>query len=92
MSFLLVAFGFIRNSWIGRALAMAAGISAAVWLIFFAGKRSQRKEQEIENLNEYIDVRKRADEAADAARKVGGTLSDAELVARLRKHRFAIRD
>ena len=85
-------FSFFKNSWLGRVLAIAGGALLAVLFVFSAGKRSQRKKQQIKNLEEHVDARLRADKAADAARQVGADLSDDELnrrldaAGRLRKH------
>jgi len=84
-------FSFFKNSWLGRVLAIAGGAMLAVLLVFSAGKRSQRKKQETANLREHIDVRKKADKAADeTARDLDG-IDDADLDERLRKH-GALRD
>jgi len=91
MGFVISAIGFVRNSWIGKALVAVAGLLITALWIFNAGERKQKRKQKIANLEEHIDVRDRADSAADAARKVGGTLSDDELAVRLRKH-GALRD
>jgi len=92
MSFILAAFGFLRNSWIGRALAVAGGVLVAVLLIFSAGKRAQRREAKTARLEEYIDVRKRADKAADQVVRDLDGISDDELVVRLRDKFGAVRD
>ncbi len=86
MSFLLAAFGFLKNSWIGKALALAGGVVAAVLLVFAAGGRAQREKQKIKNLEQYIDLRKRADKTADqTARDLDG-ISDDDLDTRLCDH------
>ncbi len=91
MTFLLTAFGFLRNSWIGKALAIAGTVLMMVLLVFSAGGRAQRKKQKIANLENYVDVQKRVDQTlADAARAVG-SISDDDLDDRLRKHPGAFR-
>ena len=85
ISFLLGAVGFVRNSWVGRALAVAGGALVAVLLVFSAGKRAQRQRQKIANLEGYINARKTADKAADEiARDLDG-ISDDDLNRRLRR-------
>ena len=91
MTFLLTVFSFLRTSWIGRALAIAGGVLLAIVLIFGAGKRRQRDQQERENLEEYIDARRRADKAADQTARDFDGISDDDLLRSLRKHN-AIRD
>ncbi len=46
MTFLLTAFTFLRNSWIGKALIIAGGVLMAVALVFSAGGRAGRKNAE----------------------------------------------
>ena len=92
MTFLLAAFGFLRNSWIGKALIIAGGVLMAVLLVFSAGGRSQRKKQKIKNLEEYIDLRERADETADQTTRDLDGISDDDLNLRLRDHDGAFRD
>ncbi|MCH7522039.1 MAG: hypothetical protein IIB42_10130 [Candidatus Marinimicrobia bacterium] len=84
MTFLLVAFDFLRNSWIGKALAIAGGILMAVLLVFSAGGRAQRKKHKIKNLEEYIDLHKRADKTADQTVRDMDGISDDDLNRRLR--------
>ncbi len=92
MTFLLAAFGFLRNSWLGKVLAIAGGVLMAVLLVFSAGGRAQRKKQKIKNLEAYIDLRERADKTADqTARDLDG-ISDDDLDRRLRVHDGAFRD
>ncbi len=86
LTFLLPTLSFLRNSWIGKALAIAGGVLMAVLLIFSAGKRAQRRKQKLANLEGYIHARKRADKAADqTARDLDG-ISDDDLNQRLRDH------
>ena len=92
MTFLLAAFGFLRNSWIGKALAWAGALIVMVLLIFSAGGRSQRKKQKIKNLEKYIDLRERADETADQTTRDLDGISDDDLNRRLRDHDGAFRD
>ncbi len=91
MGFLFTAFTFLRNSWIGKVTLIVGGALFAVLMVFTAGKRAQRKSQKIANLEEYIDVRGRADKTADqTARDLDG-ISDDDLHRRLRDH-GALRD
>ena len=92
MTFLLGAFGFLRTSWIGKALAIAGGVLMAVLLVFSAGGRAQRKKQKIKNLEEYIDLRERADKTADQTVRDLDGISDDDLNRRLRDHDGAFRD
>ena len=84
MGFLLAAFGFIRDSWIGRALAAAVGVLVAVLLIFSAGKRAARKDQRLKNLEGWIDAKKSADKTADEIARGLDGISDDDLNRRLR--------
>ena len=86
MPFLLGLFSFVRNSWIGKALAIAGGVLMAVLLVFSAGKRAQRGKTKVANLENHIDIQARIDATKeDAARRVG-VLSDDELDSKLSKH------
>lgn len=91
MTFLLAAFGFLRNSWIGKVLAIAAAGAVAVLLVFSAGGRAQRRKQKITNLEGYIDVQKRVDRTAEEAARAVGAMSDDELNERLSRHPGALR-
>ena len=90
-SFLFTAFSFLRNSWIGKVVIIAGGALMAVLIVFTAGGRAQIKKQKIKNLEEYIDVRERADKTADQTLRDLDGISDADLTSRLRDHR-ALRD
>ncbi len=46
MAFLLTAFGFLRNSWLGKVAVIAGGVLMAVLLVFAAGGRAGRKNAE----------------------------------------------
>ncbi len=92
MTFLLAAFGFLRDSWIGKAALIAGAALMAVLLVFSAGGRAQRRKQKIKNLEAYIDLSERADGTADqTARDLDG-ISDDDLNRRLRDHDGAFRD
>ena len=91
MAFLFTAFTFLRNSWVGKALIVAGGVLMAVLLVFSAGGRAQKKKQKITNLEEYIDVRERADETADQTLRDLDDISRDDVTRRLRKH-GALRD
>ena len=91
MGILLTIFGFLRNSWIGKVVIIAGGALMAVLLVYSAGGRGQKKKQKIKNLEEYIDVRERADKTADQTLRDLDGISDADLARRLRDH-GAIRD
>ena len=76
MSFILAAFGFLRNSWIGRALAVAGGVLVAVLLIFGAGRRIGRKGAEAkegrrkaEAAQDMKEIRDEVEGLPDAARR-----------------------
>ena len=90
-SFLFTAFGFLRNSWVGKVVAIAGGALMAVLVVYSAGGRAQKKQQKIKNLEEYIDLRERADETADQTLRDLDGISRDDLTSRLRKH-GAIRD
>ena len=92
MTFLLAAFGFLRNSWIGKALAWAGALIVMVLLIFSAGKRAQKKDQRISKLENYVDVQKRVDRTLEDAARLTGAISDDDLDERLRKHPGAFRE
>ncbi len=62
-----------------------------VLLVFSAGGRAQRKKQKIVNLEEYIDVRKRADKTADQTLRDLDGISRDDVTRRLHKH-GALRD
>ena len=91
MTFLLTAFSFLRNSWIGKAAIFAGGALMAVLLVYTAGGRAQKKKQRVKNLEEYIDVRERADKTADQTLRDLDGVSYDDLTSRLRKH-GAVRD
>ena len=90
-SFLFTAFGFLRNSWVGKVAIIAGGALVALLLAYSAGERGREKQQKIKNLEEYIDVRERADKTADQTLRDLDGISDVDLTSRLRKHR-ALRD
>ena len=92
ISFSLAAFGFIRNSWIGKVLAWAGALIVMGLLIFSAGGRSQRKDQHIANLENYVDVQKRVDASLEEAKHSVGAMSDGDLDDRLRRHPGAFRE
>ena len=92
MTFLLTAFAFIRNSWIGKVTLVVGGALFAVLMIFGAGKRSQRKDQYISNLENYVDVQKRVDRTTEKAARLVGALPDDELDDSLRGHPGAFRE
>ena len=92
MTFLLAAFGFLRNSWIGKATIVVAGVLLTVLMVFTAGKRSQRTKQKITNLENYVDVQKRVDRTTEEAARMVGALPDDELDDSLRGHPGAFRE
>lgn len=84
-------FSFLGSK-LGKYAAIAGGVLLAALAIFRAGSRSAKRKQKVKNLEEYIDVNKRAREAeADAAREVGA-LDDDKLNRRLRDQHGALRD
>ncbi len=86
LAFVMTAVGFVRNSWVGKVAIIIGGALIAVLFVFTAGKRAQRKDQKIANLENYVDVQERVDETLeDAARRVGA-MSDDDLNDSLRKH------
>ncbi len=87
----MTAFGFIRNSWVGKAAIIIGGALMAVLFVFAAGKRSQRKDHHIENLENYVDVQKRVDQTKEEAARSVGAMSDDDLNDSLRKHPGAFR-
>ena len=89
--FLLTAFNWFRTSWIGRGLAVAGVLLMGVWLIYGAGKREARKDQEFENLREHHRLGQLAATTAKRARTDAIGLSRDELAGRLRA-KGAIRD
>ncbi len=91
MAFLLTAWGFLRNSWVGKVTLIVGGVLLAVLMVFSAGGRAQRKNQKIKNLENYVDVQKRVDKTLDAARHSVGAMSSGDLDDRLRKHPGAFR-
>ena len=92
ISFALAAFAFIRNSWIGKVTLIVGGALFAVLMIFGAGKRAQRKDQHISNLENYVDVQRRVARTTEEAARLVGALSDDDLNDRLRKHPGAFRE
>ena len=90
-SFLFAAFGFLRNSWVGKIAIIAGGALMAVLLVYSAGGRAQKKQQKIKNLEEYIDVRERADKVADETVQDLDSISRDDVHKRLRDH-GALRD
>ena len=92
MTFLLTAFAFLRNSWVGKALAWAGALIVMVLLIYSAGGRAQRKDQHIANLENYADVQKRVDASLEEAKHSVGAMSDGDLDDRLRRHPGAFRE
>ena len=85
-SFLFTAFGFLRNSWIGKVVIIAGGALMAVLVVYSAGGRAQKKQQKIKNLEEYIDVRERADKVADETVQDLDGISRDDVHKRLRDH------
>ncbi len=92
ISFALAAFGFIRNSWIGKVTIVIGGAVLFAMMIFSAGGRAQRKNQRIKNLENYVDVQKRVDQTLEDAARLTGAISDDDLDDRLRKHPGAFRE
>ena len=90
-SFLFTAFGFLRNSWVGKVVIIAGGALMAVLVVYSAGGRDQKKKQKIKNLEDYIDLREKADETADQTLRDLDGISHDDLTSRLRKH-GALRD
>ena len=84
--FLFTAFGFLRNSWVGKVVAIAGGALMAVLVVYSAGGRAQKKQQKIKNLEEYIDVRERADKVADKTVQDLDGISRDDVHKRLRDH------
>lgn len=92
MTFLLAAFGFLRNSWIGKAAIIAGGVLLTLLMVFAAGGRSQRAKQKLANLENYVDVQKRVDQTTEDAARLAGAMSDDELADSLRGHHGAFRE
>ncbi len=92
ISFALAAFGFIRNSWVGKVVIIVGGVLFAMLMVFSAGGRAQRKKQKIANLENYVDVQKRVDRTLEDAARLTGAISDDDLDDRLRKHSGAFRE
>ena len=92
MTFLLTAFGFLRNSWIGKMTIIAVGVLLTVLMVFAAGGRSQRAKQKIANLENYVDVQKRVDRTTEEAARLAGAMSDDDLDDSLRRHTGAFRE
>ena len=85
-SFLFTAFGFLRNSWVGKVAIIAGGALVALLLAYSAGERGREKKQKIKNLEEYIDVRERADKVADETVQDLDGISRDDVHKRLRDH------
>ena len=85
-SCLFTAFGFLRNSWVGKVVAIAGGVLMTVLVVYSAGGRAQKKQQKIKNLEEYIDVRERADKVADETVQDLDGISRDDVHKRLRDH------
>ena len=92
MTFLLTAWSFLRNSWVGKVTLIVGGVLIAVLMVFSAGGRSQRKSQKIANLENYVDVQKRVDASLEEAKHSVGAMSDGDLDDRLRRHPGAFRE
>ena len=92
MTFLLTAFAFLRNSWVGKVTLIVGGALFAVLMVFGAGKRAQRKNQHIATLENYVDVQKRVDASLEEAKHSVGAMSDGDLDDRLREHPGAFRE
>ena len=86
MAILLMIFGFLRNSWVGKAVIFAGSALMFLLFVYFAGGRAQNKKQKIKNLEEYIDVRERADKVADETVQDLGSISRDDVHDRLRDH------
>ena len=92
MTFLLTAFAFLRNSWVGKVTLVVGGAVFAVLMAVGYGKRIQRKDQHIANLENYVDVQKRVDASLEEAKHSVGAMSDGDLDDRLREHPGAFRE
>ena len=88
----LIAFNWLRSSWLGKALAIAAGVLMALALARQSGKRAARGEQREANLRNWIDVTERGRDAKEDAARSVGAMSDDELADSLRKHPGAFRE
>ena len=60
-------WAWVATSRLGRWCALAGLALVTLFAIFRAGKSSARREQEIRNLEDYRETRKKADAAADVA-------------------------
>ena len=50
------------GSKLGLLVASVLGVLGSILLVFGAGKRDQRKDQELKNLEEYMKTREKLDE------------------------------
>ena len=57
----------IVGSRIGRLVAYVSAAIAGVYMIFLAGKSSQRKDRRIDDLEDYKETRENIDEVKPAA-------------------------
>jgi hypothetical protein len=62
MTFLFTALGWLKSSWIGKALAAAAAIAVGLMMVFSAGGRAQRREQKIADLEAGQDMKEIRDD------------------------------
>ena len=92
MTFLLTAFAFLRNSWIGKVTLIVGGALFFTLLVFTAGGRAKLKNLKIAKLENYVDVQKRVDQTLEDAARLTGAISDDDLDDRLRKHSGAFRE
>ncbi len=92
MTFILAAFGFLRNSWVGKVTIIVGAVLFAMLMIFSAGGSAQRKKQKIANLENYVDVQKRVDQTLEDAARLTGAISDDDLNDSLREHPGAFRE
>lgn len=50
------------GSKLGLLVASVLGVLGSILLVFRAGKRDQKKDQELEDLEEYVETREKLDE------------------------------
>ena len=50
------------GSKLGLLVASVLGVLGSIVLVFGAGKRDQKKDQELEDLEEYVETREKLDE------------------------------
>ena len=60
--FLLSAFGWLKNSWLGKAVAIAGAVLMALWLARRSGAKAAQAQEQIRKAEAAQDMKEIRDE------------------------------